>query len=169
MSVYDEKEAKLSEAFTHLVQDSSDESDEDKVKATAAADASTDSDVHCKIVKEVKPFNIEENQHVDQIDILDVDDEDCEIVPPEDDVIEVLESKLKLKLQDGHRKHNKELSISKCDTVVRIKEFWSKEYNLDISAIKLCFDGDLLCDEATLEECDIDDGCLIDVMVTQSK
>lgn len=76
---------------------------------------------------------------------------------------------LKLKLQDGHRKHVKEYTINKCDPVLKLKELWSKEYDLDVASIRLCFDGDMLSDEATPEDSDIEDGCVIDVMITQPK
>jgi len=74
---------------------------------------------------------------------------------------------IKVKLQDGHRKHIKEFTINKDDPIVRLKEFWSQEYGIDISLIKLCFDGDVLANNTTPEEADIDDGCVLDVLVTK--
>ena len=74
-----------------------------------------------------------------------------------------------VKLQDGHRKHLKEYKINKHHPIVRLKEMWSKDYQLDASSITLYFDGDPMSDDATPEDCDIDDGCVIDVMIVQNK
>lgn len=76
---------------------------------------------------------------------------------------------IKVKLQDGHRRHMKEYNINKNDPVVKLKEAWSKEYNINVESIRLCFDGDVLSDDAKPEEFEIEEGCVIDVMLAQSR
>lgn len=71
-----------------------------------------------------------------------------------------------VKVQDGNRKHTKEFRIFKNRPIVHLKQRYRKEFNLpDDEPIKLMFDGDLLDDESTPEELDIEDDCIIDVMV----
>lgn len=70
-----------------------------------------------------------------------------------------------VKLQDGHRKHTKEFVIELNAPMSELKRKYLESFNLDIETkIRLNFDGEAVDDEATAEELDIDDGCVIDVM-----
>lgn len=72
-----------------------------------------------------------------------------------------------LKLQDGNRKNTKEFRILKNAPMQRLKERYAKEFNLSsIEHIKFSFDGDVVEDQSTAEELDIEDDCVIDVMIT---
>lgn len=71
-----------------------------------------------------------------------------------------------VKVQDGNRKHTKQFRINKKEPIYHLKEIYRKEFKVpDEDSIKLTFDGDLLDDESTPEELDIEDDCIIDVMV----
>lgn len=71
-----------------------------------------------------------------------------------------------VKVQDGNRKHTKEFRILKNKPIVDLKQQYRKEFNLsDNETIKLMFDGDILDDESTPEELEIEDDCIIDAMV----
>lgn len=71
-----------------------------------------------------------------------------------------------IKVQDGNRKHTKQFRINKKEPICHLKEKYREEFKLsDTNTIKLTFDGDLLDDESTPEELDIEDDCIIDVMV----
>lgn len=72
---------------------------------------------------------------------------------------------VKVKLQDGHRKHTKEFVIELNAPMSDLKKKYLKSFNLDVNTkLRLDFDGETVDDEATAEELDIDDGCVIDVM-----
>lgn len=71
-----------------------------------------------------------------------------------------------LKLQDGNRKHLKEFQISKYQSLKRLKELYAKAFDIDLTRMKLRFDGDPVEDEDTPESLDIEDGCVIDVMIS---
>lgn len=73
-----------------------------------------------------------------------------------------------VKLQDGHRKHLKEYTCDKSEPVLELKKQYAKDFDIDIASMKLSFDGDIIDDNATLEELDIDDGCVIDVIVCRA-
>lgn len=72
---------------------------------------------------------------------------------------------LTLKLQDGQRKHLKEFQIGKSEPLRILKEKYAKEFNHDLDRMKLCFDGDPVRDQDTPEELDIDDDCVLDVLI----
>lgn len=70
-----------------------------------------------------------------------------------------------LTLQDGNKRNTKTVQITKDQPVLLLKIEYSKlADNVNISTLKFMFDGDLLDDRTTLEELDIDDGCVIDVI-----
>lgn len=71
-----------------------------------------------------------------------------------------------VKLQDGHRKHTKEFRILKNQPTLELKKSYAKEFNLDnIDKIRLMFDGDVMDDNSTADDLEIEDDCVIDVVV----
>uniref|UniRef100_A0A6G1SFA2 Small ubiquitin-related modifier 2-A n=1 Tax=Aceria tosichella TaxID=561515 RepID=A0A6G1SFA2_9ACAR len=71
-----------------------------------------------------------------------------------------------LKLQDGQRKHLKEFKIAKQEPLSILKEKYAQEFNIDLNRMKLCFDGDPVDDQDTPDSLDIEDECVIDVIVS---
>lgn len=55
--------------------------------------------------------------------------------------------------------------MSKYQSLAWLKEQYAKAFNIDLTRMKLCFDGDPVEDEDTPESLDIEDGCVIDVMI----
>lgn len=77
------------------------------------------------------------------------------------------ENGVTVKLQDGHRKHTKEFVIEKNLPMLELKKKYLNAFNLDMNTkVRLMFDGDIVDDEATAEELDIEDDCVIDVLLT---
>lgn len=71
-----------------------------------------------------------------------------------------------LKLQDGQRKHLKEFQIAKQAPLSLLKEKYAKEFNIDLNRMTLRFDGDTVDDQDTPDSLDIEDECVIDVIVS---
>lgn len=73
---------------------------------------------------------------------------------------------INIKLQDGNRKHTREFKINKHEPIVTLKELYAKEFNIDsTSRIKLMFDGDMVEDSDLPVDLEIEDDCVLDVMV----
>jgi len=77
-------------------------------------------------------------------------------------------NEITVKLQDGNKKHTKEFKIDKHKPLLELKKLYAKQFNLEsIDNIKLLFDGDIADDESTADELEIEDGCVLDVKVTE--
>ena len=102
-------------------------------------------------------------------DIIDISSSEDEVEAPEPDNKSEESSNLKLKLQDGHRKHLKEYEISKFARIINLKKMYADDFGIDLNSMKLWFDGDPVEDDDTPESLDIEDGCVLDVMITNQK
>lgn len=87
------------------------------------------------------------------------DKEEPDVVDP--DVI-------RLKLQDGHRKHVREFNINKSDPLMNLKGMWIQEFDLGDAQIKLSFDGEIISEDATPEDLDMEAGDVVDVIVSSN-
>lgn len=74
---------------------------------------------------------------------------------------------LKATLQDGNRKNTKELRIMKDQRFLELKENYAKLVNVDADRISFSFDGELIDDDSTPNDLDIDDEFVIDVVVAK--
>lgn len=73
---------------------------------------------------------------------------------------------IRLTLQDGNKRHTKEFSVIKTDPFSKLKQSYMEEFKLDqTQRVKFLFDGDIVDDESTPEELEVEDGCVIDVMI----
>lgn len=73
-------------------------------------------------------------------------------------------NEITVKLQDGNRKHTKEFKLNKTDPVSVLKQQYRQVFSLSESEqIKLIFDGDVLEDDSTPEELEIENDCVLDV------
>ena len=66
-------------------------------------------------------------------------------------------------LQDGNRKNTREIQFSKTDKMFKWKQKYAIELNYKVDEIRLCFDGEVIDDDATPEEADLENGFRIDV------
>lgn len=73
-----------------------------------------------------------------------------------------------LKLQDGNRKHSKEFLVAMDEPLIGLKEKYAQEFDIDIICMKLSFDGDTIDDQQTPEQLDMEDGCVVDVLLPQT-
>lgn len=99
-------------------------------------------------------------------DIINISSSEDEAQEPDNNADS---SNLKLKLQDGHRKHLKEYEISKFARIINLKKMYADDFGIDLNSMKLWFDGDPVDDDETPESLDIEDGCVLDVMITNQK
>lgn len=75
-------------------------------------------------------------------------------------------NEITIKLQDGNRKHTKEFRIIKDEPMAKLRQKYAQEFKLNPAKIKFLFDGDLVGDDSTPEELEIEDDCVVDVMVS---
>lgn len=74
---------------------------------------------------------------------------------------------LTIKLQDGNRKHTKDIRIVKSEPLCKLKSVYATTFSLESTEnIKLFFDGDEIDDESTAEDLELEDGFAVDVVVT---
>lgn len=74
---------------------------------------------------------------------------------------------IKVKLQDGNLRHQREFRTNIHDPLIKLKEAYAKDLNIDPAEnIKLYFDGDPIEDEMTPEELGMEDGDAIDVRIS---
>lgn len=76
-------------------------------------------------------------------------------------------NKITLKLQDGNRKHSKEILVALDEPLSRLKQEYAVEFGLDLATVKLSFDGDIVGDQDTASSLDMEDGCVLDVLYPQ--
>lgn len=75
-----------------------------------------------------------------------------------------------LKIQDGNRKHTRQYLIQKTEAMSKLKELYGKDIGIeDIGQIRLCFDGDIVDDDQTPEELDMEDDCVVDALICSGK
>lgn len=71
-----------------------------------------------------------------------------------------------VKLQDGNRKHTVEFSINPKEPLLKLKQLYANQFGLESTEnITLYFDGDAVGDESTPEDVELEDDCVVDVMV----
>lgn len=74
---------------------------------------------------------------------------------------------IRVKMQDGNLRHQRELKTSINDPLIKLKEAYAKDLNIEsIENIKLYFDGDRIADEMTPGELGMEDGDAIDVVIS---
>lgn len=72
-----------------------------------------------------------------------------------------------IKVQDGNRKHGvHSFRINPKEPIVKLKHLYAKELGLDSTQkITLLFDGDPVGDDSTPEDVELEDDCVVDVIV----
>lgn len=71
-----------------------------------------------------------------------------------------------LKLQDGNRKHTKEFKIMKNEPILELKKLYAAEFGIkDTGTIKLSFDGDIVSNETTPADLEMESGETFDVIL----
>lgn len=81
---------------------------------------------------------------------------------------EINPNEISIKLQDGNRKHTKEFKVILNEPILELKKKYAKEFDVNsIDKVKFLFDGDIVEDDSTPEELEIEDGCVIDVLISK--
>ena len=173
MSMYKEKEA----AFDRIFETINESEDEDRDKTISTRDNSfvninEEDDDEPQILESSSPeviedyaIRLEDDCNLRDVVSLSDDEEDGESNENEDEGdIECYSSEfITFTLQDGNRKNTREIQFSKNDKMLKWKQKYADELNYKVENIRLCFDGDVIDDDATPEEADLENGFRIDV------
>ena len=194
IGIFESKSRDLNNFFVHHLNDSSsDEEDEDKFKPRIAEEAakndiSIDTNSDVITISDGDVINIDDDGDDDEgyarlsesRESLEIDNIiDARKASPSPSSFNTFSSvpepacvnmnKVTLKFQDGNMRNTRELEAYLDRPILELKREYARICNIhDVDSIVLSFDGELLSDSATPEELEIEDECVLDVLVKSS-